>query len=130
MGDALGAAGDAADEAPAGLEERVAAFVDAAQHGEEPVLHAFVATSRFYRSRFAWRRRSPSSRAVDDAVTIDVMRQLRQHNSRGLQRPTVLYGHRKMTAWLTCNGFPDDSKHTSDRLMRTEGMPASSAAAR
>lgn len=74
------------------------------------------------RSYRAWRRRAPSNRAADDAAIIDVFRQLRQRDGRGLQRPEVLYGRRKMTAWLTRNGFPDVSKHTVDRLMRDEGM--------
>jgi putative transposase len=34
----------------------------------------------------------------------------------------VLYGRRKMTAWLQRNGFPAVSKHTVDRLMRQESM--------
>ena len=34
----------------------------------------------------------------------------------------MLYGRRKMTAWLQRNGFPAASKHTVDRLMRQEGM--------
>jgi transposase InsO family protein len=74
------------------------------------------------RSYRAWRRRSPSRRTVDDAAIVDVFRQLRQRDVRGLQRPEVLYGRRKMTAWLTRNGFPEVSKHTVDRLMRDEGM--------
>ena len=42
------------------------------------------------------------------------------HDERPL--PEVLYGRRKMTAWLARNGFPDVSTHTVDRLMRDEGM--------
>ncbi|MDJ0318624.1 DDE-type integrase/transposase/recombinase [Arthrobacter antibioticus] len=34
----------------------------------------------------------------------------------------MLYGRRKMTAWLRRNDFPVVSKHTVDRLMRDEGM--------
>jgi len=40
----------------------------------------------------------------------------------GRPLPEVLYGRRKMTAWLARNGFPYVSKHTVDRLMRDEGM--------
>ncbi len=40
----------------------------------------------------------------------------------GRPLPEVLYGRRKMTAWLARNGFPDVSKHTVDRLMRDEDM--------
>ena len=74
------------------------------------------------RSYRAWRRRPPSNRVVDDAAIIDVFRQLRQRDGRGLQRPEVRYGRRKMTTRLTRSGFPDVSKHTVDRLMRDEGM--------
>ncbi len=42
--------------------------------------------------------------------------------NNGRPLPEVLYGRRKMTAWLARNGFPDVSKHTVDRLMRDEGM--------
>lgn len=34
----------------------------------------------------------------------------------------MLYGRRKMRAWLRRNGFPDVSKRTVDRLMRDAGM--------
>lgn len=40
----------------------------------------------------------------------------------GRPKPEVLYGRRKMRAWLQRNGFPDISKHTVDRLMRVAGM--------
>lgn len=48
----------------------------------------------------------------------------RGHGRRPGRRPLpeVLYGRRKMTAWLGRNGFPGVSKHTVDRLMRLEGM--------
>ena len=42
--------------------------------------------------------------------------------NKGRPLPEVLYGRRKMTAWLARNGFPEVSKHTIDRLMRDEGM--------
>jgi len=42
--------------------------------------------------------------------------------NEGRPLPEVLYGRRKMTAWLARNGLPDVSKHTVDRLMRDEGM--------
>ena len=42
--------------------------------------------------------------------------------NQGRPLPEVLYGRRKMTAWLACNGFPEVSKHTVDRLMREQGM--------
>nr|WP_255455256.1 IS3 family transposase [Cryobacterium sp. Hh38] len=41
---------------------------------------------------------------------------------QGRQQPEILYGRRKMTAWLRRAGFADVSKHTFDRLMRLEGM--------
>jgi putative transposase len=48
--------------------------------------------------------------------------QLRARDTKGRQRPEILYGRRKMTAWLARNGFPGMSKHTVDRVMRAEGM--------
>ena len=42
--------------------------------------------------------------------------------NKGRLLPEVLYGRRKMTAWLARNGFPELSKHTVDRLMRDEAM--------
>jgi len=46
----------------------------------------------------------------------------------GSPLPEVLYGRRKMTAWLDRNGFPDVSTHTADRLMHDEGNDGSCAA--
>jgi transposase InsO family protein len=55
-------------------------------------------------------------------VIVDVLRGIKTGGPGGRARPEVLYGRRKMTAWLARNGFPDVSKHTVDRLMRAEGM--------
>ena len=74
------------------------------------------------RSYRAWKRREPSARTVDDAILVARFRWLRERDGRGRQKPEVLYGRRKMTAWLARTGFPDVSKHTVDRLMRDEGM--------
>ena len=74
------------------------------------------------RSYRAWKLRDPSTRTIDDAILTARLRQLREHDGRGRQRPEVLYGRRKMTAWLARTGFPTVSKHTVDRLMRDEGM--------
>jgi putative transposase len=74
------------------------------------------------RSYRAWKRRAPSDRTIDDAALVGVLRGLRKRDSRGRQRPEVLYGRRKMTAWFARTGFPNVSKHTVDRLMRDEGM--------
>ncbi|WP_170211123.1 IS3 family transposase [Cryobacterium flavum] len=41
---------------------------------------------------------------------------------QGRQQPEILYGRRKMTAWLSRGEFAGVSKHTVDRLMRLEGM--------
>ena len=51
-----------------------------------------------------------------------MFRSLHERDAKGRQKPEVLYGRRKMTAWLARNGFPGISKHTVDRLMRGEGM--------
>jgi putative transposase len=74
------------------------------------------------RSYRAWRRRAPSARTLDDAALVAKFRHLQQRDARGRQKPEVLYGRRKMTAWLARSGFPDVSKHTVDRIMRDEGM--------
>ncbi|WP_157887868.1 IS3 family transposase [Frondihabitans sp. PAMC 28766] len=74
------------------------------------------------RSYRVWRRRPASVRTIDDAALIARFHQLRQRDAKGRQRPEVLYGRRKMTAWLARSGFPDVSKHTVDRVMRAEGM--------
>lgn len=76
-------------------------------------------TSRSYR---AWKTRPPSSRTIDDAAVVAVLRKLRELDEKGRPKPEVLYGRRKMTAWLRRKGFPGISKHTVDRLMRDEGM--------
>jgi putative transposase len=60
------------------------------------------------RSYRAWKLRDPSARTIDDAILTARLRQLREYDARGRQRPEVLYGRRKMTAWLA--------------LMRDEGM--------
>lgn len=74
------------------------------------------------RSYRAWKRRPPAARTIDDAAITATLHELRQRDEQGRQAPEVLYGRRKMTAWLARNGFPDVSKHTVDRLMRDEGM--------
>jgi putative transposase len=77
------------------------------------------AAPRTYR---AWKRTAASARAVSDAAIVDRLRQLRTGEPGGRPLPEVLYGRRKMTAWLARTGFPGVSKHTVDRLMRQEGM--------
>ncbi len=74
---------------------------------------------RTYRS---WKTNPPAARAVDDAGVIDTLRHLRTGSTSGGPLPEVLYGRRKMTAWLARSGFEAISKHTVDRLMRDEGM--------
>lgn len=66
--------------------------------------------------------RPPSNRSIDDAAITAQLRQVRERDARGRQAPEVLYGRRKMTAWLARSGFPLISKHTVDRLMRDEQM--------
>jgi putative transposase len=70
----------------------------------------------------AWKANAPATRVVEDAAIVDTLRQLRTAGTAGGPLPEVLYGRRKMTAWLARNGFPGVSKHTVDRLMRQEGM--------
>ena len=74
---------------------------------------------RTYRS---WRTNPPAARVVTDARVVDKLRSLRTGGLTGGPLPEVLYGRRKMTAWLQRTGHPGVSKHTVDRLMRVEGM--------
>lgn len=76
-------------------------------------------TSRSYR---AWKTRAAAARAQSDAVLIDRLKALKVRDAKGRQQPEILYGRRKMTAWLGRGGFAVVSKHTVDRLMRVEGM--------
>ncbi len=66
--------------------------------------------------------RPPADRDQSDANLLTTLHALREPDARGLPRPEVLYGRRKMTAGLRRNGFPRLSKHTVNRLMRSEGM--------
>lgn len=75
--------------------------------------------ARTYR---AWRTRLPALRAIEAAKIIDTLRGLKDLDSEGRPKPEILYGRRKMNAWLRRNGFPEVSKHTVDRPMRDEGM--------
>ncbi len=59
---------------------------------------------------------------MEDAKIIDTLRSLKVVDGKGRPRPEILYGRRKMTAWLRRKGFLEVSKHTVDRLMRDEGM--------
>lgn len=60
------------------------------------------AAPRTYR---AWKARSPAPRTCSDAAIIDKLRHLRAGGPGGRPLPEVLYGRRKMTAWLQRNGF-------------------------
>jgi putative transposase len=93
-------------------------------HGVESTCHVLreqgvQVAPRSYR---AWKRRTPAERVPTDAAIVDVFHQLRQRDEKGRQSPEVLYGRRKMTAWLRRQGFAGMSNHTVDRLMRDEGM--------
>lgn len=63
---------------------------------------------------------------MTDAEIVDRLRALRTGGPGGRPAPEILYGRRKMTDWLNralaAEGRPPTSKHTVDRLMRTEGM--------
>lgn len=77
-------------------------------------------SARTYRG---WKQRQPACRAITDAQILNVLHDLQQPDpTTGRPRPEVLYGRRKMRAWLQRNDFPDVSKHTVDRLMRDAGM--------
>lgn len=74
------------------------------------------------RSYRAWKTRQAAIRTRTDAIILDRLRALKIRDVKGRQPPEVLYGRRKMTAWLTRTGLPNVSKHSVDRLMRLEGM--------
>jgi putative transposase len=74
------------------------------------------------RSYRAWKTLPACERAKTDAAVLDKLRHVRTGGPEGRPLPEVLYGRRKMTAWLARNGFPEVSKHTVDRLMRSEDM--------
>ena len=105
----------------------IAAFIDgqrAAGRGVESICRALCSQGlqvapRTYR---AWKSRPASPRTIDDAAVINKLRGLQTGGPNGRPRPEVLYGRRKMTAWLARNGVPGISKHTVDRLMRQENM--------
>jgi putative transposase len=102
-------------------------FVDeqrAAGHGVESICRVLREQGLAVapRTSRSWRTNPAPERAVDDAAVIDRLRSLRTGGPRGGPLPEVLYGRRKMAAWLTRNGFAAVSKHTVDRLMRDEGM--------
>ncbi|WP_105033802.1 IS3 family transposase [Cryobacterium aureum] len=76
-------------------------------------------TSRSYRT---WKIRAAAVRTRSDAVLLDRLKALKARDVQGRQQPEILYGRRKMTAWLSRGEFAGVSKHTVDRLMRLEGM--------
>lgn len=77
-------------------------------------------SARTYRG---WKQRQPASRAITDAKILNALHDLQQPDPKtGRPKPEVLYGRRKMRAWLQRYGFEDVSKHTVDRLMRQAGM--------
>ncbi|WP_416351987.1 DDE-type integrase/transposase/recombinase [Subtercola sp. RTI3] len=93
-------------------------------HGVESIcdvlhLQGVQVAPRSYR---AWKTRPAADRTINDATVVGKLRSLRQRDAKGRQKPEVLYGRRKMTAWLARNGFAGISKHTVDRVMRDEGM--------
>ena len=78
------------------------------------------------RSYRAWRTRPAPARTLSDAELTDRLLALRTAGPAGRPAPEILYGRRKMTAWLnramTAEGRPPVSKHTVHRLMAELGM--------
>jgi putative transposase len=105
----------------------ICGFIDqmrAAGHGVESICAALreqglQVAPRTYRS---WKTKPVPDRAVSDAAVIDKLREVKSGGPDGRPLPEILYGRRKMTAWLARTDFPGISKHTVDRLMRDEGM--------
>jgi len=109
----------------------ICSFIDeqrAAGRGVESICNqltelALPVAPRTYR---AWKASQACARARSDAALLDVLLHVRTGN-QGRPLPEVLYGRRKMTAWLAGNGFPEVSRHTVDRLMREQGHERSGA---
>jgi putative transposase len=102
-------------------------FIDqmrAAGYGVEPICRALceqglAVAPRTYRS---WKSKPVADRVLTDAAIVAELRRIKTGGPDGRPLPEVLYGRRKMTAWLARHGFAGISKHTVDRLMRDEGM--------
>ena len=92
--------------------------------GSSPICEVLASQSPAVapRSYRAGKKRPPSERELSDAKVLAALRKLRELDACGLPRPEVLYGRRKMTAWLRRNGFAGLSHHTVELLMRSEGM--------
>ena len=78
-------------------------------------------------STVRWEMTRPAAaRTVTDAEIVDRLRALRTGGHGGRAVPEIVYGRRKMTDWLNrqlaADGRPPVSRHTVDRLMRTQGM--------
>jgi hypothetical protein len=85
-------------------------------HGVEPICgvlceQRIAVAPRSYRS---WTGLPACERDKSDAAVLDTLRDVRTGGPKGRPLPEVLYGRRKMTAWLGRNGFPGISKHTVD----------------
>jgi putative transposase len=76
-------------------------------------------TSRSFR---AWKTCAVATRVRSDAAVVDRLKVLKVRDIQGRQQLEILYGRRKMTAWLRRGGFAGLSKHMVNRLMRLEGM--------
>jgi hypothetical protein len=61
------------------------------------------------RTCWAWRKRLPALRTIEDARITDALRSLKVPDAKGRPRPEIMYGRRKMTQWLRRNGFPEAS---------------------
>ena len=64
----------------------------------------------------AWKIRAAAVRTRSDAILLDRLKALTVRDVQGRQQPEILYGRRKMTAWLSRGEFAGVSKHTVDRL--------------
>jgi putative transposase len=96
----------------------------AAGYGVEPICRALreqglAVAPRSYRS---WKSKPVPERVLADAAIVAELRRIKTGGPDGRPLPEVLYGRRKMTAWLARYGFAGISKHTVNRLMRDEGM--------
>jgi putative transposase len=72
------------------------------------------------RSYRAWNNTPACDRDRSDAAIVDALRRLRTGGPEEAPLPEVLYGRRKMTAWLRRNGFPQVSLTLDIRLTEAD----------
>jgi hypothetical protein len=98
-------------------------------HGVESICQvlreqSLAVAPRTYRS---WKTNPAPARAVSDAAILDTLRHLRTGSVIGGPLPEVLYGRRKMTAWLTRPAHRPATPPTRRRHEIRDGSAAAGA---